>query len=56
MPVSDEMQKVIMNNGTEVDIMNMAYQEGMVDLRRAGLMKVMQGLTSLEEVTAHTND
>lgn len=55
MPVSDEMQKVIMNNGTEVDIMNMAYQEGMVDLRRAGLMKVMQGLTSLEEVTAHTN-
>lgn len=56
MPVSDEMQKVIMNNGTEVDIMNMAYQECMVDLRRAGLMKVMQGLTSLEEVTAHTND
>lgn len=56
MPVSDEMQKVIMNNGTEIDIMNMAYQEGMVDLRRAGLMKVMQGLTSLEEVTAHTND
>jgi len=56
MPVSDEMQKVIMNNGTEVDIMNMAYQEGMVDLRRAGLMKVMQGLTSLEEVAAHTND
>ncbi|HHK6005283.1 TPA: type IV-A pilus assembly ATPase PilB [Neisseria subflava] len=56
MPVSDEMQKVIMNNGTEVDIMNIAYQEGMVDLRRAGLMKVMQGLTSLEEVTAHTND
>jgi type IV-A pilus assembly ATPase pilB len=56
MPVSDEMQKVIMNNGTEVDIMNMAYQEGMVDLRRAGLMKVMQGLTSLKEVTAHTND
>ena len=56
MPVSDEMQKVIMNNGTEVDIMNMAYQKGMVDLRRAGLMKVMQGLTSLEEVTAHTND
>lgn len=56
MPISDEMQRVIMNNGTEVDIMNMAYQEGMVDLRRAGLLKVMQGLTSLEEVTASTND
>ena len=56
MPVTEEMQRVIMNNGTEVDIMNMAYKEGMVDLRRAGLLKVMQGLTTLEEVTAHTND
>lgn len=56
MPVSEEMQRVIMDNGTEVDITNMAYQEGMVDLRRAGLLKVMQGMTSLEEVTAHTND
>ena len=56
MPISEEMQRVIMNNGTEVDIMNMAYQEGMVDLRHAGLLKVMQGLTSLEEVLAHTND
>ncbi|MCP1771396.1 type IV pilus assembly protein PilB [Neisseria perflava] len=56
MPVSEEMQRVILNNGTEVDIMNMAYQEGMVDLRHAGLLKVMQGVTSLEEVTAHTND
>ncbi|PSJ79582.1 type IV-A pilus assembly ATPase PilB [Neisseria iguanae] len=56
MPISEEMQRVIMDNGTEVDIQNMAYQEGMVDLRRAGLLKVMQGLTSLEEVTAHTND
>lgn len=56
MPITEEMQRVIMNNGTEVDIMNMAYKEGMVDLRRAGLLKVMQELTSLEEVIAHTND
>lgn len=56
MPITEEMQRVIMNNGTEVDIMNMAYKEGMVDLRRSGLLKVMQGITSLEEVLAHTND
>ena len=56
MPITEEMQRVIMNNGTEVDIMNMAYKEGMVDLRRAGLLKAMQALTSLEEVIAHTND
>ena len=56
MPVSGEMQKMIMNDGTEVDITRIAYEEGMVDLRHAGLMKVMQGITSLEEVLAHTND
>lgn len=56
MPISEEMQRVIMNHGTEVDIMDVAYKEGMVDLRRSGLLKVMQGITSLEEVTANTND
>ena len=56
MPVSDEMQRIIMNNGNEVDISTQAYKEGLVDLRRAGILKVMQGITSLEEVLAHTND
>ena len=50
------MQRVIMEGGNEVDILKMAYDEGMVDLRRAGLLKVMNGLTSLEEVLAGTND
>ena len=45
-----------MEGGTEVDIQQMAYQEGMVDLRRAGLLKVMDGITSLEEVLGNTND
>ena len=56
MPITDEMQRVIMEGGTEVDIKQMAYKEGMVDLRRAGLLKVMDGITSLEEVLGNTND
>ena len=56
MPITDEMQRVIMEGGTEVDIQQMAYKEGMVDLRRAGLLKVMDGITSLEEVLGNTND
>ncbi|KPN71865.1 type IV-A pilus assembly ATPase PilB [Neisseria sp. 83E34] len=56
MPITEEMQRVIMEGGNEVDILAMAYKEGMVDLRRAGLLKVMQGITSLEEVLASTND
>lgn len=56
MPISEEMQRVIMKNGTAVDIADIAYKEGMVDLRRAGLLKVMQGVTSLAEIEASTND
>ena len=56
MPVSDAIQRKIMENGTAVDLADIAYREGMVDLRRAGLLKVMAGITSLEEVVAKTNN
>ena len=56
MPITDAMQRIIMANGTAKDLADVAYQEGLVDLRRAGLLKVMQGITSLEEVVAKTND
>ncbi|MCD5330679.1 Flp pilus assembly complex ATPase component TadA, partial [Chromobacterium piscinae] len=56
MPISDPMMRLIMKNGTAVDISDLAREEGMVDLRRAGLLKVMTGMTSLAEVEAVTND
>ena len=56
MPVTDAMQKIIINNGTEVDIAEQAYADGLVDLRRAGILKAMQGITTLEEILAGTND
>jgi len=56
MPVTDAMQKLIINNGTEVDIAEQAYADGLVDLRRAGILKAMQGITTLEEILATTND
>lgn len=56
MPISPEMQRIIMDNGNEVDISNQALKEGLVDLRHSGLLKVMQGVTSLDEVLATTND
>ncbi len=55
MPVTEAMQHIIMANGTERDIATQARSEGVVDLRRAGLLKVKQGLTSLDEVLATTN-
>ncbi len=56
MPVSDEMQRIIMKNGTSIDIADQADREGVSDLRQSGLRKVKSGLTSLEEVEAVTNE
>ncbi|MDO4433837.1 MAG: type IV-A pilus assembly ATPase PilB [Alysiella sp.] len=56
MPMTEKMKAVIMRGGTEVDIAEIAYAEGLVDLRRSGLLKVMQGITTLEEVIATTNE
>ena len=56
MPVSDEMQRIIMKNGTSIDIADQARREGVSDLRQSGLRKVKAGLTSLEEIESCTNE
>lgn len=56
MPVSDAMSRIIMKNGTSHDIADQAQREGIRDLRQSGLLKVKQGLTSIEEVEAVTNE
>ena len=55
MPVSEETQRLIMANGSALDIADQAHREGVNDLRRSGLLKAKQGLTSLEEVLGSTN-
>jgi type IV pilus assembly protein PilB len=56
MPISEEIQRIIMTNGNSIDIAAQAQQEGIRDLRQSGLLKVKQGVTSLEEVLATTNE
>lgn len=56
MPITDEMSRIIMKNGTAHDISDQARREGVRDLRQSGLLKVKQGLTSLEEIEACTNE
>ncbi|WP_028454293.1 type IV-A pilus assembly ATPase PilB [Chitinilyticum litopenaei] len=56
MPISDEMNRIIMKNGNAIDIADQARREGVRDLRMSGLLKVKQGMTSLEEVMAVTNE
>jgi type IV pilus assembly protein PilB len=56
MPISDEMERIIMKNGTAIDLADQAQREGVKDLRQSGLLKVKKGSTSLEEIEAVTNE
>ncbi|HTP47341.1 MAG TPA: type IV-A pilus assembly ATPase PilB [Casimicrobiaceae bacterium] len=56
MPISDEMRQLIMRNGTSLDIAEQSQKEGVKNLRQSGLLKVKQGVTSLEEIEAVTNE
>jgi type IV pilus assembly protein PilB len=54
MPVTEALGRIIMEGGNAIDIGDQAAKEGVWDLRRAGLEKVKQGMTSLEEVNSVT--
>ena len=56
MPISEEINRMILKNVPTLDIAAQAKREGVIDLRGAGLLKVKAGLTSLEEVLAVTNE
>ena len=56
MPISEEINRIIMQNGNAIEIAQQARREGVKDLRQSGLLKVKQGVTSLEEVEAVTNE
>ena len=54
MPVSETMGRIILKDGNAVDLADQAAKEGIWDLRKSGLRKVKDGLTSLEEVNQCT--
>ncbi len=56
MPVSEEIQRIILADGSALDIAKQSEREGVRSLRQSGLQKVRLGLTSLEEVLAVTNE
>jgi type IV pilus assembly protein PilB len=56
MPISEEIQRIILKGGSALDIAQQAGKEGVRTLRESGLLKVRQGMTSLEEVLSVTNE
>lgn len=56
MPISDDMQRLILADASAMDIAEQAQKENVRSLRQSGLYKVKVGMTSLEEVIAVTNE
>jgi type IV pilus assembly protein PilB len=56
MPISEEIQRIILRDGSSMDIAEQSEREGVRSLRTSGLHKVKLGLTSIEEVMAVTNE
>ena len=56
MPITEEIERIILAHGSALDIENQARSEGVRTLRESGLIKVKQGLTSLEEILGCTNE
>ena len=56
MTISEEMGRLIMGGANSIDLADQARKEGVDDLRRSALKKIMQGLISLEEANRVTKD
>ena len=56
MPITDAMQRLILQDASQMDIAQQAQKEGVRTMRESGLLKVMAGLTSIEEILGATNE
>ena len=56
MPITEAIQRIILTEGSALDIAKQAEIEGVRDLRRSGLIKVRAGVTTLEEIITVTNE
>jgi type IV pilus assembly protein PilB len=54
MPMSPNIRKLVLMNVGAVEIRDAAVEEGMLTLRMDGWMKVMKGITTLEQVIRET--
>ena len=56
MPISEEIGRIIMENGSAIDVADQAKKDGIDNLRQSAIKKVIAGLTSLEEINRVTKD
>jgi type IV pilus assembly protein PilB len=56
MPMTDEIQEIILQGGSALDISAVAVRNGIRDLHSSALLKVKNGITSLAEINRVTKD
>ena len=56
MPMSEEIQAIVLEGGNAMQIAAVAQKAGIRDLRQSALMKVRNGITSLAEINRVTKD
>jgi len=56
MEVTEDVQALIVSHATSAEIQRKAQEQGMVTMRQDGYLKVLQGITTLEEVNRVTSD
>jgi len=54
MPMTEAIKRIVIDKGSVLDIKKKALEEGMVTLRRCGILNAIRGKTSLEEVVQVT--
>jgi type IV pilus assembly protein PilB len=54
MIIDDDIRELILSGGTAIDIKRKAAESGMISLRRSGLIKIKDGITTIEEVVRET--
>jgi len=54
MTIDDDIRELILSGGTAIDIKRKAAESGMISLRRSGLIKIKDGVTTIEEVVRET--
>jgi type IV pilus assembly protein PilB len=54
MEVDDEIKELVLVGASALELKKKAIERGMITLRRSGLIKVAQGMTTLEEVARET--
>ena len=54
MPINDDIREMILNRVQSRDVKKKAIEQGMITLRRSGLIKIKNGITSVEEVLRET--